>query len=180
MKTKWIAELFLKFLGIQQLLDALWGAQQVVRLWYWYRLPAGDIHRQWLSSSGQSSMLFVFQFLVGLLLIVFAGRIVDRLVTKHGAGYEEPSGFRLVSPAGFRFCFTLLGISFLVHALLAPCAGLILQESSASQTWPSVGYQWTALLGAILPLAIGLYLVLGGGWLVRLAWKKQNAQPTQR
>jgi hypothetical protein len=100
-------------------------------------------------------------------------------VTKRGASFEEPPGFRLVSPKGFRFCFMLLGINFLVRAPTFLGAGLVFQAPGASQTWPSVEYQWTAMLDAILSLVIGLYLVLGGGWLVRLAWRKQNAQPAQ-
>jgi len=175
MGTKQIAELFLKYLGVQQVLSSLWGTHWIVMFIYWFTATADDPYRSRMLSAVQPSS--IFSLLCGLVLILCAGRIAGWLVKRRASDFEDPSGFRLLSSKGFRFCLMLLGMMLLFSALTFLGSGLTLQPAGPASLSLAVGYEWGRCLGLILPVAFGLYLVFGGGWMTRFASGKRSALP---
>jgi hypothetical protein len=101
---------------------------------------------------------FAANLVVGILLVLLAGRLADWLVRRSVSLAGTDVDFRIVSPEGFRFCLKLVGITLLVSGV----------ETLMQWSWPRV-------IAGALTLALAVYLIRGGGWLTRFAWGKAGA-----
>ena len=105
-----------------------------------------------------SSGTFAANLVVGILLVLLAGRLADWLVRRSVSLAGTDVDLRIVSPEGFRFCLKLVGISLLVSGVAT-----------------LVEWGWPHVIAGALTLALAIYLIRGGGWLTRFAWGKAAA-----
>ena len=119
---------------------------------------------------------FLVYLVGGILLLCFARWIARWLVG--GAPFETGEGvqFEIVSREGFRFCLSLLGVYVLFRAAPALASAFVAGSlRTRLYSLPYLEIDWIKLTGAAVQLALGIYLLRGGNFLVRLAWGKEQA-----
>ena len=119
MKMRKIAELYLKLLGVQQVLYSLSATREFVMLWYWHAAPAEDTYRRFFLQ-GQVLGYSLLALLGGLLLIGFAGRIAKRIVVGEVWPMNRNRVFGLVSPEGIPVLRQAPGREFHVRCSTLP------------------------------------------------------------
>ena len=160
MKMRDAAEVTLSIIGVFKIVGAVLKTPFLAYFAYLYIsffAKAGQIRTLQVQQLAYQVGEFAANLVVGILLVLLAGRIADWLVRRCGSPATADVDLRIVSPEGFRFCLKLVGIS----VLIAGVARLV---------------EWDAghLVAGALTLALGLYLVRGGGWLTRFAWGKED------
>ena len=110
------------------------------------------------------SWTLVVELLGAVILLCLARRIAKWLIRTDNELAWPGSDFRLVSLQGFRFCVKFIGVSVAASAII----GVTLGNRQPAASW--VFMLVTLLTAKLVPLLFGLYLVMGGDWLVRFAW----------
>ena len=178
MKREEIVEVFLKLLG---LLGLVYAALRVsILIWAWQielaPAPKGMVKVHPAGGFFMSQFVTLLTCLVGgILLLCLARRIAGWLVGRAPFEAEGETQFKIVSREGFRFCLGLLGVYVLFRA--APVlASAFVAGSLRTRLYsrPYLEIDWIKLTGAAVQLALGIYLLRGGNYLVRLAWGKQQ------
>jgi hypothetical protein len=160
MKMRDAAEVTLSVMGVFRIAYAVLGAPSLAYALYMYfadeqrRMAFGGMKPMLVRNFGEVAANLV----VGILLVLLAGRIADWLARRCVSAGAADLELRIVSPEGFRFCLKLVGISVLVTGVAT-----------------LVEWDWAHVIAGALTLALGIYLIRGGGWLTRFAWGKAQA-----
>jgi hypothetical protein len=153
MKTRDAAEVALSIMGVFKIATAVLRLPPLV--YYSYMYMSSPIGKQLLAESCGE---FAANLVVGILLVLMARRIADWIVRRSASLATADVDLRIVSPEGFRFCLKLVGIAVLIQGV----ATLV--------KWDTAN-----IIAGALVLALGIYLIRGGGWLTRFAWGKAGA-----
>jgi Ca2+/Na+ antiporter len=161
MKMRDAAEVALSVMGVFKIVTAVLRMPWLAYFSYLYisfyakAEQANPLQRQPLAYNFGE---FAANLIVGILLVLMARRIADWLVRHSVSLATTDVDLRIVSPEGFRFCIKLVGISMLVEGMAT-----------------LVKWDLGDIVAGALILALGTYLIRGGGWLTRFAWGKAGA-----